>query len=172
MVKLALAEVNPPETTVMLAAPDAVMKLISTSAVNCVALTKFVGNCEPLNCTTAPGVNPVPFTVNGKDGCSAFTLGGLSELIVAGCDGPFTVKPMLLEPRLFAVTMTGNFPGAVIRLAGTKAVIWVGLTNVVCNGELFQDATVPDVNPVPFTVNVKAAPPPLALAGLSELTVG
>ncbi len=172
MMKLALVEVNPPETTLMVAVPDAVMELAGTIAVNCVALTKVVGNCEPLNCTTAPGANPLPFTVNVKDGCPAYPLDGLSELIVVGCDKPFTGKTILLEPRLFAATMMGNFPGAVIRLAGTKAVIWVGLTNFVCNGELFQYATVPDVNPVPFTVNVKSAPPAFALAGLSELTVG
>ena len=59
-----------------------------------------------------------------------------------------------------------------IRFAGTKTVNCVALLNVVDNGEPFQYATVPGVNPVPFTVNVKAGPPAFALAGLSEPTVG
>jgi hypothetical protein len=55
----------------------------------------------------------------------------------------------------------GPLHGSVIRFAGTKAVISVGLTNVVCNGELFQYATVTGVNPAPFTVKLKAGLPRL-----------
>jgi hypothetical protein len=172
MVKVALADVTPPSTTVMVAFPAVMMKLAGTVAINCVELTKVVGNCEPFICTVAPGANPVPLTVKAKDGCPADTLGGLSELIVGGAVEPFTVKLTLLEPRPFATTIMGNVPGAAIRFAGTNAVNWVGLTNVVCNGTPFQYANVADVNPVPLTVRVKAAPPTLALAGLSELIVG
>ncbi len=174
IMKGALIDVAPPETTVMAAFPGVITKLAGTVAVNCVALTKVVDNCEPFHSTTAPGVNPLPFTNNVKDRCPSTTLDGLSELIAGGADCVvgFTLKPMLLEPRLFAMTMTGNVPGAVIRFAGTKTVNCVALLNVVDNGEPFQYATVPGVNPVPFTVNVKAGPPAFALAGLSEPTVG
>jgi hypothetical protein len=121
MMKFAPEDVTPPEATVMVTVPGTVTKLAGTVAITCVALTKVVGNCDPFHCTIAPGVNPLPFTVNVKDGCPANTLDGLSELIVGGAgDEPVTVKPILLDPRLFATTMMGNVPGEVDPIVWTN----------------------------------------------------
>jgi hypothetical protein len=43
---------------------------------------------------------------------------------------------------------------------------------VVTSGEPFQPTVAPDPNPLPFTVNVNAAPPAAVLVGLMLLMAG
>jgi hypothetical protein len=56
--------------------------------------------------------------------------------------------------------------------AGTDAVTLVLLTNVVVSAAPAQFTTVPETKFDPATVRVKAAPPAVALAGESEVTLG
>jgi hypothetical protein len=59
-----------------------------------------------------------------------------------------------------------------MRLAGTDAVNWVVLMNVVVSTVPFQCTTEPDENPVPFTVRVNPAAPAVAVFGLMALMTG
>ena len=70
-----------------------------------------------------------------------------------------TVKMELLEmaPPEFTVTVTEV--GERIRFEATEAVNCVALTKVVGRAVPFQRTVEPEVNPEPFTVRVKAAPP-------------
>ena len=127
----------------------------------------MVGRAEPFQFTAAPLANPLPFTVNVKTGPPAVVDAGLSELIVAPAD---TVKLTGAEvtPPLLTVMLTVE--GVAMRLAATLAVSWPGLANIVGSAEPFQFTVAPLANPLPFTVNVKAGPPAVALGGKRELT--
>jgi hypothetical protein len=63
-------------------------------------------------------------------------------------------------------------PAEAIRLAGTKAVSRVALTNVVRSTVPFHCNVAPAANPLPFTVNVNAEPPAVAELGLRLLMAG
>src|ERR1700730_18717187 len=56
-------------------------------------------------------------------------------------------------------------------LAGTDAVNWVVLTNVVASGEPFQSAVAPGTNLIPLMVNVNAGTPSVAALGLRLVRV-
>jgi hypothetical protein len=62
------------------------------------------------------------------------------------------------------LTVTGD----AIRLAGIMAVNWFPLTKVVANAEPFHCTLVPETNPAPFTVRLKAGPPAVAEEGLRD----
>ncbi len=66
--------------------------------------------------------------------------------------------------------MTVAVPGLVISAAGTAALSWVVLTNLVVNALLCQRTTDVESKPPPLTVSVKAGPPWLALYGEMEVT--
>jgi hypothetical protein len=78
------AEVAPPACTLTVAAPAVAMTLAGTKATNCVALTKLVMSAVPFHSTTAPEMNPVPFTVSVKSALPAAAVLGVSEVIVGG----------------------------------------------------------------------------------------
>jgi hypothetical protein len=59
-----------------------------------------------------------------------------------------------------------------MRPAGTDAVNWVFVINVVVSAVLFQFTTDLPENPLPFTVSVNAGPPAIAVLGLIVLMVG
>jgi hypothetical protein len=83
-----------------------------------------------------------------------------------------TVNPalaLLMPPK---ATLTMAVPMPAIRLAGIAAVICVALTAVVGTVVPFHCTAAPEVNPVPFTVNVKAAVPAATVLGLSDVMVG
>ncbi len=63
-------------------------------------------------------------------------------------------------------------PALAIRLAGTAAVNWTELTNVVVRAVPFHCTVVPGRKLVPFTVNVNAAPPAVAEVGLRLVIAG
>ena len=69
-------------------------------------------------------------------------------------------------------TVTGTVPCAATSLDGIDAVRRVVLTKVVVRSTPFQRTTELDMNPEPFTVNVRAAAPAVALDGESELETG
>jgi hypothetical protein len=58
-----------------------------------------------------------------------------------------------------------------MRLAGTAAVSCDAFTNVVDKGLPFHVTTVPELNPEPFTVSVKAEPPAIVEFGERLLSV-
>ena len=70
------------------------------------------------------------------------------------------------------MTVTVAVPAAAISAAVIAAVSWVALTNVVVLAAPLNFTTDVDTNPVPFTVNVNAAPPAVALVGEIEVSVG
>ena len=76
-------------------------------------------------------------------------------------------------------TVTCAVPTEARSPAGTAAVNWVLLINVVCNAVPFHCTTVPGIGPwsefklgekpEPFTVSVNAPPPAVALLGAMEV---
>jgi hypothetical protein len=70
------------------------------------------------------------------------------------------------------VTATLTAPAVAIRLAGTDAVSWLGLTYVAVSAVPSQFTVAPETKFVPFTVRVKAAPPAVAEEGERLLMVG
>jgi hypothetical protein len=69
-------------------------------------------------------------------------------------------------------TVIGTVLAETIRLAGTTAVNWVALTNVVARLVPLHRTVVPEENPVPVTVSVNAGPPAVAVVGLSCVRAG
>src|SRR5438105_4311334 len=74
-------------------------------------------------------------------------------------------------PSGFA-TMTSALPAAAISEAAIEAVSCVALTNVVVRALPFQRTTEPLTKLPPFTVNVKAGLPAVALLGDSDVKLG
>src|SRR5579871_1015522 len=70
------------------------------------------------------------------------------------------------------VTPTATVPGAARRLAGTLAVSWEALTNVVASPLSPHCTRAPFWKLLPLTVRVKAAPPAAAELGLRLETPG
>jgi len=165
IVKLTVFDVTPPPEMVTAAVPCEAIRFAPTVAVICVGLTNVVGKAEPFQSTMAPKKSPVPFTVSVKAFPPAAAVEGL-RVATAGTgwligklttfDGP--------APGLTAVTFA--LPAVVILPAGTEAMSCVALTTVVERAEPFNCTTAPERKPVPFTVNVKVAPPAVAELGL------
>jgi len=80
-----------------------------------------------------------------------------------------TVKVSELDVPPPVVTVTLTAPAVAIRLAGTEAVSWLGLTYVVANAVLPQSAVAPETKFAPFTVSVNPALPAVMLLGISEI---
>jgi len=72
----------------------------------------------------------------------------------------------------WVTTVTVKAPADAIAEAGTDAVIWVALKNVVVSFELLKRMVSVVLNPVPFTVSVNAAPPVTALLGERKVREG
>ena len=68
--------------------------------------------------------------------------------------------------------MTLAGPATAINGAGTVAVNWAALTNVVASPLPFHCTAAPDTKPLPETVSVNAAPPTVAEDGLRLEMVG
>ena len=79
------------------------------------------------------------------------------------------VKPAVTPTPV--TTVRTAVPGLTSRLAGTRAVTWLGLTNVVARGVPFQFTTASAPKPVPYTVKVKPALNAAAVVGLLEMIV-
>src|ERR1019366_6812846 len=89
---------------------------------------------------------------------------GLFTVNFAGVDGP--------PPRAGLVTVTGNVPPIAISVARIAASTCVALTNVVVRVLPLKFTTAPVTKLVPFTVNVNAPPPVVALNGENEPITG
>ena len=178
MVNAELPEVPPPGAgldTVTGAVPAAAMSAAEMAACNCEALTNVVVRAEPFQLTTELLMNPLPFTVRVKAAPPAVALAGDREVTVGRGLGALMVNAELLEvppPGVGLETVTGAVPAAAMSAAEMAACSCEALTNVVVRAEPFHLTTELLMNPLPFTVRVKAAPPAVALAGDREVTVG
>src|ERR1039458_2480091 len=70
-------------------------------------------------------------------------------------------------PGLGLTTVTEAVDAVAMSDAGTVAVSWVTLINVVANGEPFQFTVEAATNPAPFTVRVNPTPPGAVASGTS-----
>lgn len=70
------------------------------------------------------------------------------------------------------VTVTGTVPAVIIELCGMLAVTTPELTQAVVIFWFAKLTTAPEVKLEPLTVNMKAAPPAVALAGARLEIVG
>ena len=168
-VKVAVLDVTPFSTTVTVTVPGVAIRVAATWAVNCVALTMAVVSEVAFQWTTAPEINPEPFTVSAKEGPPVVAELGLIDVIT----GPeVTVKVTPADVTPFSATVTVAVPGVATKLAATCAANWVELTKVVVKAVLFHRTRALETKPVPFTVRVKAALPAVAALGLSEVIAG
>ena len=168
--KLRPLDVSPPDTTVIVAVPAAVVRLAETGAVSWPAFTNVVTNPEPFHCTDAPERNPLPLTVSVNAGPPAVALVGFRD--VSTGVGLLIGKFRLLEVSPPDTTVIVAVPADAIRLAETGAVSWPAFTNVVYNPEPFHCTDAPERNPLPLTVSVNADPPTVALVGFRDVSMG
>jgi hypothetical protein len=117
IVKLTALDVSVLVSTVTWAVPGVAIRFANTGAVSCVELMTLVAKLAPFHCTTAPDVNPAPFTVSVKAGPPAVALLGSREL-TAGV----TLKFTAFEVTAPDATSTAAIPAKASRFAGTVAV--------------------------------------------------
>src|SRR5579871_1780654 len=111
-------------------------------------------------------MNPVPFTVKVNAAVPAGALDGDNELTVGTELGAVIVKaafPEVPPPGVGLNTVTCAVPAVAMSVAEIAACNCVPLTYVVARPAPFQFTTEPAIKPVPFTVNVNAAVPDVAL---------
>jgi hypothetical protein len=176
IVKVCAPEVPPPGAglvTVTFTGPAVAMSAAVIEAVTCVALTNVVVLAAPLKFTAEEALKFVPFTVSVNAAPPAIALVGEIEVVVGtglltgkfrGAEGP--------PPGAGLLTMTGKDPAAVMSAAVTAMVTWVAETNVTVLAAPLNVPVAPLTKFVPLMVNVKAAPPAVALAGENEVIVG
>src|SRR5206468_3255993 len=170
------AEVPPPGVGVMTvteAVPAVAMSAAGIAAVSCVALTKVVVRAAPFHCTVLPVTKPVPVAVSVKAAPPAVAVAGDTDVSVGA--GLFTESGCAAEvppPGVGVTAVTLAVPTAAMSAAVIAAVSWMALTKVVVRVAPFQRTVEPFTNPVPLTVSVKAAPPTVALVGVSPVIVG
>jgi hypothetical protein len=117
IVKLTALDVSVLVSTVTWAVPGVAIRFANTGAVSCVELMTLVAKLAPFHCTTAPDVNPAPFTVSVKAGPPAVALLGSREL-TAGV----TLKFTAFEVTAPDARSTAAIPAKASRFAGTVAV--------------------------------------------------
>jgi hypothetical protein len=171
-----LADVPPPGAgfvTVTLNVPAVAMSPTVMAAVSCVAFTNVVALAAPLKFTIELETKPVPFTVNENAGPPAVALVGESVAMVgAGLLTANVELPEVPPPGAGLVTVTGKLPTVAMSAGVIAAVSCVALTNAVALAAPLKFTTELETKPVPFTVNVKAAPPTVALVGESVVITG
>src|SRR6266404_29508 len=170
------AEVPPPGvevTTVTEAVPVVAMSAAVIAAVSWMALTNVVVRAAPFHCTVLPLTKPVPLTVSVKAAPPTVALVGDTDVSVgAGLFSENACAAVVPPPGVGVTTVTLAVPAAAMSAAVIAAVSWMGLTKVVVRVAPFQRTVEPFTNPVPSTVSVKAAPPTVALIGVSPVIVG
>src|SRR5437762_9464052 len=115
----------------------------------------------------------MPFTVGGKAAAPTATLAGDSDEIVgAGLLMENVRAADVPPPGAGVTTVTEAVPVAAMSAAGIAAVSCVALTKVVVRAAPFHCTVAPFTKPLPVSVSVKPAPPTIALAGDSEVSVG
>ena len=178
IVKVCAFEVPPPGagvTTVTAAVPAVAMSAAVMAAVSRVALTKVVIRAFPFQFTVELAVKLAPLTVKVNAAPPATAMFGLIELVVgAGILGLMVNVAAGEEPPpgdgFWTTTLA--VPAEAMSLAEIEAVTWVALTNCVVRSAPFHHTVELLINPVPFTVNVKAAPPAVAELGLKLVMAG
>src|SRR6266567_4714861 len=180
MVKPVLVEVPPPGAglnTITWTVPAEAISAALMDTSNCVPLTKVAVRFAPFQFTTDPLTNPLPFTVRVKAAVPPVADEG-DRKVIAGTGllpGEFTVKPALLEvppPGDGLNTVTWAVPAEAMSAALMAAWSCPPFTYVVDRFAPFQFTTDPLINPLPFTVSVKAAVPAVAKAGDNEVIDG
>jgi hypothetical protein len=165
-------EVPPPGdglTTVTLVVPATAMSAAMIAAVTCVLLTNVLVRLEPFHCTVDVLTKLVPLTVSVNAAPPAVAEAGL-RLVIVGAG-------LLIEnsrggdplPSGFE-TVTCAVPAVAMSDAGIVASNCVLLTNVVLRALPFHLTVEPDTKFDPLTVRLKAAPPAVALDGLSDVS--
>ena len=155
-----------------MAVPAVAISGANIAAVICVVLTNVVALVEPLNCTLAPFTKPAPLTVRVNAAEPAIAVAGDNEVTVGTVLLIVNDTAFDVPPGAGFVTVTVAVPAVAISAAVIAAVSWVAFTNVVVLAAPLNFTTDADTNPVPFTVNVNAAPPAVALVGEIEVSVG
>jgi len=120
-------------------------------------------------------MNPLPFTVRVKAAPPVVALAGDREVIAGKGLVALMVNAELPEvppPGAGLDTVTWAVPAVAMSVAEMAACNCVALINEVVLGDPFQLTTEPLMNPLPFTVRVKAAVPAVALVGDSDVIVG
>src|SRR5258708_7171592 len=162
------AEAPPPGVgvnTVTCGVAAVAMSAAVIAAVSWVALTKVVVRVVPFQRTVEPLTELAPFTVKVNTGPPANALPGASPLSVGAGLLIENARATEVPPAGGGVTtVTGAVPAAAMSAAVIAAVSWVALTKVVVRAAPFHCTPEPLMNPVPFTVRVKAAPPKTVLA--------
>jgi hypothetical protein len=162
--------VGPPGfATVILAVPAVAIRFAETVADSCAGLKKDVVSAVPFHWTVEPETNPAPFTIRENAGPPGVTASGL-RLVMASARVVKTSAAEGATPVVMTVTL--ETPALAMRLAGTDAVTWVPLTNVVGRAELFHCTVDVGTNPAPLTVSIKAPPPAVDWSGLRLVSVG
>ena len=181
MAKDILFEVPPPGAglnTITVANPGVDTSAAAIGTCSCVPFTYVVVRLVPLQYTTDPLTNPVPFTVRVKAAVPAMTDEGDSELINgAGLD---TVDALIVKSELPEIpkpgagldTVTGTVPVVAISAALMDAWSCPSPTYTVVRLVPFQFTTDPLTNPLPFTVRVKALVPAVADEGDNDVIEG
>lgn len=134
-------------------------------------LTKVVAKDVVPRYTVAPDTKFVPFTVKVNAGPPCVRLDE-ERLVIVGT-GAVIVRLTALDavPPAF-VAVIWAVPGCAMSPAGTDAVNWVALTNVVVKAVLLNETTAPVRKFVPFTVRVVAALPAITVDGEMLVRVG
>jgi len=140
-------------------------------------LTKVVVSAVLPHSTVAPETKFVPLTVSVKAEPPAVVEVGV-RLVIVGVPGALMENDAPDDVPAESVTVTVAEPVLAMRLAGTAAVNWVELTNVVVSVVLPHCTVAPERKFVPLTVRVNAAPPAvmdvgdrLVIVGTPELVV-
>ena len=174
MVNVIAFDVPPPGegfTTVTEAVPGDATSAAVTVAVSCVDETYVVAKAVAFQRTVEPETKLVPFTVMVNDEHPAGYEFGLSDVMVG--TGLLIVNTTVFDtgPVLF-LTVTFAVPAIATFAAGTIAVIWLALTNVVASAGPFHCTLEVLSNPLPFTVRVNCGDPARHEFGLIELMLG
>jgi hypothetical protein len=142
-----------------------------TCAVTCDELVRLVISELPFHSTIAPCAKPDPFTVKTKPPPPGDTDVGLRDVMIGPLLDPI-VKVAGVELREFVCTITLAVPTFAIRLEGTDAASWVGLTKVVDSSWPLNETTELAWKLDPVTVSVKDGPPGVAKFGFRPLITG
>src|SRR3954468_22854588 len=121
--------------------------------------------CDRFHSTTAPVRKLEPSTVIVNQGPRS--RGKCVTDVTTGVGVSIENGVALLAAPSGLKTNTAAVPVVVIDSAGTCAVNWPALTNVVASGDPLKYATAPRRNPVPFTVSANPWPRANAKLGLS-----
>ena len=150
--------------------PAATIRLAGTAAVSLIALTNVVVSAAVPHFAVAPETKLVPLIVKVNAAPPAVAELGL-RLVIVGTPG-LMVKVAPAEAPPAVVTVTLAVPGTAIKAAGTVALSWPALTNVVASAVAPHFAVASETKLVPLIVRVKAGPPAVAELVLKPLMVG